>query len=393
MVTHEAARRAERALMLGNFAVASGVMIVPGMLGAIAEGLDVSVPTAGQLITLAALVTCVSAPLAAQLTSQIDRRTLLVGALLLYVVGHAACAVAPTYAALAVLRGITVVAAAVFTPQAAATISVLVAPEHRSKAVAGVFLGFSVASVLAMPVANLLAAHLGWRWTFAVASLLSAVAAAWVAQTIPGRLSVPRLSMRSWGLVARSRLLTGILGVTLLSAAGQFTMFAYVAPALAVATGSSSVAVASLLGLFGFSGVAGNRWMMRHIARLGPDRAAARALGAMLVGVACSVLVAVAVATIPARWPVWVLLPAACLFWGLGTHATNSAQQARLAAAAPSLASASIALNTSGIYAGQAIGAGFGGLLIAGFGIGLLPFAALVLLLHAFGLSQRLRLR
>ena len=59
------------------------------------------------------------------------------------------------------------------------------------------------------------------------------------------------------------------------------------------------------------------------------------------------------------------LLPvmgAGILFWGLGFAATNSMQQARLVAAAPDLASASVGLNTSVLYTGQAIGSGIGGI-------------------------------
>jgi predicted MFS family arabinose efflux permease len=55
----------------------------------------------------------------------------------------------------------------------------------------------------------------------------------------------------------------------------------------------------------------------------------------------------------------------AIFLWGLGFAATNSMQQARLAEIAPDLASASIALNTSVVYVGQAIGSGIGGLLFA----------------------------
>lgn len=386
-------RAATPALLFGNFAIGTGVMIVPGMLGELADGLAVSLATAGQLITLAAFVTCIGAPLTAALTSRVDRRRLLVGSLVLYTIGHTACALAPAYPSLAVLRALTVVAAAMFTPQAAATIASMVEPADRSRAVAGIFVGWSIASVLGMPMGNLIGAHLGWRWGFGAAAMLAAIAAVWVARTIPGGLSVPTLSRAAWAAVARSRPLEGVLLVTLLAGAGQFTLFSYVAPALRLASGSTPAVVASLLGLFGVFGVIGNMWTSRHIGRRGPDRSVAASLAAILAGVGCSVLLVAALATMPAaaaRWATWLLLPAACVFWGLGCFAMNSAQQARLAAIEPALASASIALNTSCIYAGQAIGAALGGLLIAGVGMGALPVAALLLLAQTWWLSQRL---
>ncbi|HLS55011.1 MAG TPA: MFS transporter [Zeimonas sp.] len=393
-----ASRPAIRALLFGNFAIGTGVMVVPGMLGDLARGLDVSVPTAGQLIALAAFVTCVGAPLAAAFTSRIDRRVLLVGSLLLYTVGHAACALAPGYASLAVLRAITVVSAAVFTPQAAATVALLVPPAQRSGAVAAIFVGWSVASVLGMPIGNLIAAHAGWRWGFAVSSLLAAIAAAWVARTIPGGLTVPPLSGAAWRAVAGSRALVGVLAVTLLGAAGQFTLFAYVSPALSAATRSPASVVSALMALFGLFGVIGNTWMARHIGRLGPDRAVATSLAAIVTGVGFAMGVTLALAApglgapdALADWLTWPLLLAACLAWGLGCFAMNSAQQARLAAIAPGLASASIALNTSAMYGGQATGAALGGALIGAIGMGALPWAAAALLAATFALSSRLR--
>ena len=392
----DASRPAVRALLFGNFAIGAGVMLVPGMLGDIALGLAVSVPTAGQLITLGAFVTCVGAPLSAALTSRIDRRALLVGALVFYVAGHLACALAPGYAWLAPLRALTVVSAAIFTPQAAATIALIVPPAERSRAVSAIFVGWSIASVLGLPIGNLLGAYAGWRWGFVAAALLSAVAAWWVARTIPRGLVAPALSAAAWRAVAGNRLLLGVLAVTLLAAAGQFTLFAYVAPALKAATLASASVTAALLGLFGVFGVIGNMWTARHIGRRGADRAVSASLAAILVGVgfAMAVTLALAPGLLPAAVApaaVWSLLLAACLSWGLGCFAMNSAQQARLAGLAPSLASASIALNTSGMYGGQAIGAALGGGLIATLGMAALPWAAAALLGATWWLSSRLR--
>jgi predicted MFS family arabinose efflux permease len=388
-------RDAVRALLFGNFAIGTGVMVVPGMLGDLALGLGVSVATAGQLITLAAFVTCVGAPLSAALTSRIDRRTLLAGSLLFYTAGHLLCALASGYAWLAPVRALTVVSAAIFTPQAAATIALIAPSAERSKAVAGVFVGWSIASVLGMPLGNLLGAYAGWRWGFGAAALLAAIGAVWVARTIPAGLTVPPLSAAAWRAVAGNRLLVGVLVVTLLSAAGQFTLFAYIAPALAAATQVAPSAIAAMLGLFGVAGVIGNMWTARHIGRRGPERAVSASLAAILTGVAFAM--AVTIALVPgwlppaaARWAMWPLLFAACLFWGLGCFAMNSAQQARLVAIAPALASASIALNTSGMYGGQAIGAGLGGALIAAIGLGALPWAAGALLVLTAWLSSRL---
>ena len=386
-----ALRAATRALTFGNFAIGTGVMVMVGMLDLIAAGLAISVPAAGQLVAIGALVTCLGAPLAAAFTSRIDRRKLLVGSLALSAAGHLLSALAPGFAVLAVVRAAAMVQAAIFTPQAAASIGSMVAPQARSRAVTSIFIGWSIASVIGMPLGNLIGTLLGWRAGFGVAALLNLVACGWVFATIPRGLKTPALSLASWLDVARNPLLIGTLAVTLVGGAGQFVLSAYIAPALKLATQSTPAAVASVMALFGVFGVAGNLWLNRQIARRGPHRSVDTAVAAIAVGLGFAALLTLAAQWLPLA--VWPLLIASCVFWGLGCFAMNSAQQARLASVAPALASASIALNTSMIYAGQAIGAGAGGALIAAAGMGLLPWAAFALMLATFWLSRRVGAR
>lgn len=386
-----ALRAAIRALTFGNFAIGTGVMVMVGMLDLIADGLAITVPAAGQLVAIGALVTCLGAPLAAAFTTRIDRRRLLVGSLALSAAGHLLSALAPGFAVLAVVRALAMVQAAIFTPQAAAAIGSMVPPQARSRAVTSIFIGWSIASVIGMPLGNLIGTHLGWRAGFGAAALLNLAACAWVMATIPGGLKAPALSLASWLDVVRNPLLTGALAVTLLGGAGQFVLSAYIAPALKLATQSTPAAVAAVMALFGVFGVAGNLWLNRQIGRRGPHRSVDTSVVAIAIGLGFAALLTLATQWLPIA--VWPLLVASCVFWGLGCFAMNSAQQARLAAIAPALASASIALNTSMIYAGQAIGAAAGGALIAAAGIGLLPWAALALLLVTYRLSRRVGAR
>lgn len=378
-----ATARAVRAFLFGNFVIGTGVLVVPGMLGQLASGLGVSVPTAGQLIGLAALVMSVGAPTLAALTSRVDRRRLLVAALVLYCAGHLGCALAAGYASLAAVRVLTVVGAAVFTPQAAATIGAIASPDRRAAGVTAIFLGWSIASVAGMPLAGVIAARFGWQGPFVAVALLSAAAAAWVARVVPAGIAVAPLSRASWRAVLGDRRSRIVLAVTLVSAAGQFTLLSYVAPALRELTGQSAGGIAVILALFGGFGIAGNAWIARRIGSLGPDRAVFRSLALMLAG-----LVAWALADAAPAFT-WPALLASIATWGLGCFAANSAQQARLVALAPPLASASIALNTSSIYAGQALGAALGGALIRGFGLAPLATVGAVIMAAALWLSAR----
>lgn len=374
-----ASQRTVRTLMFGNFVVACGVMVMPGMLDQLARDLQISVSVAGQLLSVAAVAMCLGAPLFAATTSRIDRRWLLSLALLSLGLGHIACALAPDHAALVVLRPLAVLGAAVFTPQAAATIGLLVPPERRAAAVTTVFLGWSVASVVGMPLGNLLASYLSWRAGFAVIGVLGLLATLLVWRAVPPGLRVAPLSLRSWADVAGSQRLRLILLATLLWCAAQFMVLGYITPALRELIAAAPATQAALLGLMGVSGVLGNLALNRVIGRIGPDRSARAALGLITAGLLLWSLAGVLA-------PNTLVFAVVMAVWGGGSFAFVSSQQARLAATAPALASASIALNSSSLYAGQAIGAVLGGVLLATLGVQALGPAALLTAAVALGI-------
>jgi DHA1 family inner membrane transport protein len=345
-----------RALLIGNFVIGTGVLLPAGMLNELSLGLDVSVATAGWLTVIGGLVVCFGAPIGAALTSRVDRRKLLAGCLALYCLGHMASAVAPNFEILAVLRGVTIVAAALFTPQAATTAGLLVPPERRAAAISFIFLGWSAASVLGIPLGTLIAAHLGWRTAYAVVAVFSALAFVVIWAVLPRGLRVEPLSLASWKRAVSSPVILCVLAVSLVSMSGQFTLFSYTAPVLKSALDATPGTIALFFTLFGVAGVIGNFLASRLIAPFGLDNAVLISLGSLILG---ALLVSL-------TFGVYAGMLAGLVIWGLGTFSTNSLQQSRLATINLPLASASIALNTSVLYLGQAIGAGLGGKLVAG---------------------------
>lgn len=354
-------RSAVAAAFFGNFVVGCGVLVVPGMLDLLAADLGVSVPTAGSLLGLAALTMCVGAPLMAALTSRFDRRQLLVASLTLLGLGHLACALAPDFTSLSWLRPVSVLGAAVFTPQVAATLSLMVSAEERATAVTSAFVGWSLASVLGMPVGNLLADGLSWRASFAGVGVLGLLAAFTAWRVFPAGLQVMPLSLRSWGEVLGTARLRWVLLATMAWCAGHFTVVGYITAALREGLVATPAVQAMLMVLMGVTGLAGNIVLSRSVARIGADRGARVSLALVFTGLA---MWTVAFSWFASLWAVAL----AMLVWGLGMFAFNSSQQARLAQSAPALASASIALNSSSLYAGQALGAALGAALVAANG-------------------------
>ena len=370
------AEGARWSLLAGNFAIGCGVMVAPGTLNDLTQSLAVTVARGGHLIAVAAVMMAAGAPLLAAAVAGWDRRRLLVLSLAWYALGHLACALAPDFDWLMPVRALTVLGAAVFTPQAAAAISVMAPPEARGRAITFIFIGWSLASVVGMPLASFIGETAGWRWAYAAVALLSLASAAWVWRTLPDGIRPAPLSLAAWRETLTHPLLMGIVAVTVLSAAGQFTLFSYFAPYYRQVVGASALGVSFLFLWFGAFGLLGNVVLQRVVDRYG----AARCVTVMLGSMALSLL----------AWPLGTGVLAMALVatpWALGCFSSNSAQQARLGAAAPVLAPALMALNTSAMYLGQAIGAGSGSVIVARSGFDLLHWAGLGWMLAAIALS------
>ena len=363
-------------LLFGNFVIGTGVMIVPGTLNDIGTSLNISVAVAGQLITAAAVMMFVGAPLLASVVAGWDRRRLLALSMLWYAVFLGLSALMPDFASLMVVRVLAVISPAIFTPQAAACIGLLVTPAQRGRAITFVFLGWSVASVVGVPLGAWIGGTLGWRAAFGVVAVLSFISAAWVWRSLPDGIRPAAFSRAAWGETLQSRALMLCVAVTLLYSAGQFVLFSYFAPYFKLHLQVTPLELSLLFACFGACGLFGNVLMSRHIDRIGAPRAVMWAVGSM----ALSLLV----------WPLTTSLALAaliCVPWGLGCFASNSAQQARLVGIAPLLAPGSIALNSAAMYAGQALGAGSGGWLIAQGQMDTLHWYGLVGLLAAMAMS------
>ncbi len=375
-------------LTLGNFAIGTGVMVVPGMLNELSAGLAVPPAKVGMLISAFAMTICIGGPFLASWTSGIDRRKLLTASLALYAVMHVVAAFAPGYNTLLAARMVTAIGAALFTAQAAATAGLMVPPETRGKAIGLVFLGWSIAAVVGTPIGAWLGAHVGWRPTMGIVGLLSAVFALGVWLQIPDKLFVAPMDRAAWkALFANTPLLLAI-SVTAIQALGMFTMFAYMALLLKDFIGATPNVISVIFLCFGIAGVTGNVIGTRFMDRVGPMRVGIASMSCMLAAIVLWPLSR-------GSLPVTVVL---VLLWGLGCFAINGSQQARLVSMVPQMASASVSLNSSAIYLGQAAGAFIGGLIVSTQGtvnlsyFGALPMAAAILVsLHASSLFHRRR--
>jgi predicted MFS family arabinose efflux permease len=339
------------ALLLGNFVIGTGAMMVAGMLNQLSTEFALPPPQVAQLLSVFAIVCGIGAPLLAIVLATLGRRAVLTGSLLIYGACHALAVLTQSFTLLLVIRAFTAIGAAIFTPQAAATVSMLTPPEQRGKAVGLIFLGWGLASVVGLPLGSYLAATYHWHAAMGLVAVLSVVAAAASWFTVPDGLYGQPISLASFTALLGNRALMQVVGVTVLSACGLFSMFAYLAPLMRDVVGASATQIPLLFGCYGLAGLIGSVAVTRYI----------DSQGAAKIVAVCLTLTTVMLLL----WPLASLHIAIAFViafvWGLPGFAVNGTQQARVIGVAGAMAPVAVALNSSAIYIGQAIGTTAGG--------------------------------
>lgn len=346
-------------LAVAIFALGTSEFMIAGLLPELAADLRVTIPQAGYLISAFAVGMIVGAPLMAVLTLRLPWRVTLVGALVVFVVGHVIGALAQDYTVMVVSRVVTAVATGAFWAVAAVITVSAVGPRDRTRALSVLLAGLTVANVAGVPAGTLVGQQFGWRaafWAVGGLALLGIVGVLATVRERPAGSPVPRLGAE---LVAfrRGRLWLA-LATTALYQTAVIGMFSYIAPLLTDVTGLEARWVPAVLLAFGVGGLVG----VVTGGRLGDAHPWPTLFGAL--GAAGVLLALVAVT---ARYP--VVLVAVVLLLGAVAFVAAAPLNARvfaLAGSAPTLASAT---NTSAFNVGNTLGPALGGLLItAGLG-------------------------
>jgi DHA1 family inner membrane transport protein len=361
--------------MVGNIVTGTSVFAPAAMLGELSGGLDVGVSTAALLVTFGAMVLCIGSPLTAWLTGRIERRALLTGTLAVMALTNAASAFAPDFTSLLVIRLIMLAIGALYTPQAAGTGAMIVPVEKRGSTIAYIFLGWSVAAAIGLPLITFIASRYGWREAYGVIGALGCVSCVFLAWRLPGGLVGAPVDLKTWAALGRNPMIALLLLITTLQMSGQFVVFTFMGPLLSKLTQAGPDAIGLVFAFYGVFGFIGIVVATRIVDSWGAYKTSLLFTSLLLAGVTGWALSA----------GIYSLMAGSVAIWGLGFASTNSMQQVRLVAAAPALAPASVSLNTSVLYIGQAIGSAIGGVLYArnllyGAGYVSMGFVALALL-------------
>ncbi|TVL90294.1 Cmx/CmrA family chloramphenicol efflux MFS transporter [Streptomyces sp. SAJ15] len=348
-------------LGLGIFTQGTSEFMLSGLLPGMAADLGVSIPQAGLLISAFAIGMVVGAPLLAVATLNLPRRTALVWLQAVFVAAHIAGALAPGYGFLFATRIVSALAYAGFWGVAVATAVTLVPESAKSRAVAVVAGGLTLATIVGVPAGTVLSQHASWRaafWAVAGATVASLVCTLIAVRADHGRPGdVPRSVRAELRGMARPQLWLSY-AITAFTFGAVIVTFSYLAPLLTDVTGIGEKWVPALLALFGAGGllglVIGGRTAHAHpLATLGWGLGALAAVSVLLALAAHSAIAVIAL--------VFLL--------GIAGYVTNPALQSRVFTLAPDAPTLVGATNTAAFNVGNTLAPLLGGLAIdAGLG-------------------------
>lgn len=262
------------ALTLSAFAIGTTEFVIVGLIPTIAARLDVSVPSAGLLVSVYALGVAVGAPVLTALSGRIPRKRLLLGLMALFTFGNLVAWMAPGYAALMAARVLTGLAHGVFFSVGSTIATGLVPREKAATAIALMFSGLTVALVTGVPLGTYIGQTMGWQTSFLAVSALGAIAFLGNLLMVPGTIptQAPGSVLGQLSVLRKPRLLL-VYAITALGYGGSFTAFTYLAPILQEVSGFSAGSVSLVLLVYGVSVAFGNIWGGRLADRKGPVRA------------------------------------------------------------------------------------------------------------------------
>jgi DHA1 family inner membrane transport protein len=369
------------ALAVGAFGIGVTEFVIMGLLLEVSGDLNVSISAAGMLISGYALGVMAGAPVMTIVTARWPRKATLLALMAIFTLGNLACAIAPTYFGLLAARILTAFAHGTFFGVGSVVATQLVAPQQRASAIAIMFTGLTIATVLGVPFGTWLGQMAGWRATFWAVVGIGVFAFAVIALLVPR--DAGEIENGNWRsdlrALSRGPVVLGLL-TTVFGFGGMFVVFTYIAPLLTQLTQLSERAVSLVLLVFGGGLVAGNiiggkladRYLETTL--VGSLLVLAAVLGLMSFAVHDSVamiifvglLGAASFATVPPL-QMWVL------------EKSNGAGQ--------SLASS---FNIGAFNLGNAAGAWLGGMVIDhGPGLAALPWVAALLPLAAAALAMQ----
>jgi MFS transporter, DHA1 family, inner membrane transport protein len=353
------------ALFFAAFAFGTTEFVIAGVLPQVAAGLGVSVPSAGYLVSGYAIGIAIGGPLLTIATARLSRKTLLIGLTIAFTLGQVACALAPDFFSMLLLRIAIAVAHGAYFGVAMVVGVGLVRPEKRGMAVALILAGLTVSGIVGVPIGTAIGNAFGWRATFWAMFILGILAVLAMAALLPrgtGTSAVPAGLRNEVRVLGRQQVWTCLI-IMLMLMLCQFVPYTYIAPLLMEVTGLDAATVPWVLLLNGLGATVG--------VFIGGKLSARHLMPSLITMLALQAIVLVVIYLVS---PYPLPMVAALTVWGGLNFAVGTPIQTRIltwTVDAPNLASSLI---PSGFNVGIAIAASLGAVMLsAGFPYRSLP--------------------
>ncbi|MCG3400242.1 MFS transporter [Staphylococcus massiliensis] len=357
-------------LALGAFAIGMTEFVIMGLLPNVARDLNVSVSTAGQLITGYALGVAIGGPIIVLLTYHLNRKHLLILLMVIFILGNVLSAVSPTYGILMVSRIVTSLAHGSFFGIGSILAASLVSPNRRASAMALMFMGLTLSNILGVPFGTLVGQNFGWQMTFLIIAVIGALSLLGILKFVPYSDDSHKASLKEeLSILGRLRLwLT--LCVTLFGFSSVFAYFTYISSILTDLSHIPESLISAILILFGVGVTLGNVVGGRLA-----DRNINRALSLIFIVFLCYFMVLYFI-----QFNAWLMVIGVFIFGFIGFSMSPSLQfkSTLVSQDAPTLAST---LNQSAFNLGNAMGAFVGGMVITHLPLKFLSLIAPILTL------------
>lgn len=364
-------------LAISAFVIVTTEFIIVGLLPSLSRDLNISISTAGQLVTLFAFTVMLAGPFLTAMLSHFERKRLFVAILVIFAGANALAAAAPDIWILGFARFLPALALPVFWGTASETAGELAGPEKAGKAVANVYLGISGAMVLGIPLGTLASTAFGWRGTFWGLSGLSLLMAVALIFVMPTLARPARVKLAEQARILKDPYFLGNVVLSVIVFTAMFTAYTYLADTLEKIAGIPVGQVGWWLMGFGIVGLGGN-WLGGQFVGRGPLMVTAVTSLVLAVGMAATTLVAGSLG--------W--LAVALAVWGIANTALYPICQVRVMQSASHAQALAGTLNVSMANAGIGLGAIIGGAVIQHWGLAQVGYVAagLAILAAAFTL-------
>lgn len=371
------------ALTLSAFAIGTTEFVIVGLIPTMAADLNVSLPSAGLLVSLYALGVAIGAPVLTALTGKWNRKYVLLTIMSLFVLGNLLAWQAPGYNTLITARILTGLAHGVFFSIGSTIATGLVAKEKAASAIAIMFTGLTVALVTGVPLGTYIGQSFGWQATFLIVAILGLIALIGSAFLVPNNLKQPPAAKLSAQLkvLTKPRLLL-VYAITALGYGGTFTAFTYLAPILENISGFDSSAISLIMLVYGVSVAVGNIWGGKMADKMGPIKA----LTIIFSGLATVLVVFNFTVFNPYTAVATILIWGAFAFGnvpGLQVYVVKLAEKYT-----PDAVDVASGLNIAAFNVGIALGSWGGGIIVAESGLMNTPWVGAVVVIIALVLTR-----